>query len=76
MFAHLSVEDLTFEEVTQAFVFVQQDKAPEEIIHALRGQGARLLDPDAFPRDVQRRHQELEAMTRAERNERGKRDVA
>ncbi|MDD4287083.1 MAG: hypothetical protein PHO20_02580 [Candidatus Peribacteraceae bacterium] len=56
---HLTVDELSPEEVERAFVLVQQDKDPKDIIHALRGQEAQLLDPDQFPRDVQRRRQEL-----------------
>ena len=56
---HLAVSDLGPDEVGRAFVLVQQNEAPEKIIHELRGQGAELLDPNQFSRDVQRRCQEL-----------------
>ncbi|MFA5273377.1 MAG: hypothetical protein WC353_04405 [Candidatus Peribacter sp.] len=66
---HLSVDDLSATEVAQAFVLVQKDKNPEDIIHDLRGQEAQLLDPDQFPRDVQRRQQELDAIAKPKRDE-------
>ncbi|MDO8468673.1 MAG: hypothetical protein Q7S29_02855 [Candidatus Peribacter sp.] len=66
---HLSADDLSAAEVVQAFVLVQQDRAPEDIIHALRGKEAQLLDPDQFPREVQRRQQELDAQSKPRRNE-------
>lgn len=69
MLMHLSVEDLNPAEVAQAFVLVQQDKDPEDIIHDLRGKGAQLLDPEQFPREVQRRQQELDAIAKPKRDE-------
>ncbi|ALM10417.1 MAG TPA: hypothetical protein DEB30_01580 [Candidatus Peribacter riflensis] len=56
---HLGVDELTAPEVVRAFVLLQQAKKPEEVIHDLRGEAAQLLDPETFPRDVQRRYQEL-----------------
>ncbi|MFH1444013.1 MAG: hypothetical protein ABIG34_01330 [Candidatus Peregrinibacteria bacterium] len=66
---HLAVSDLGPDEVERAYALVQKNESPEAIIHELRGQGAELLDPDQFTREVQSRCQELHILYNPEGDE-------
>ncbi len=54
------MEDDAHHEVSDAFVMLQEGVSPIDIIHYLRGEAVKLLDPDQFAPEVQERFEQLE----------------
>ena len=54
------VEDDTHHEVSDAFVLLQEGVSAADIIHYLRDETVKLLDPERFAFEVQQRFERLE----------------
>lgn len=54
------IEDAKKQEVSDAFIMLQEGVSPTDIIHYLRDEAVQLLDPEQFACEVQQRFEQLE----------------
>lgn len=54
------IEDAKKQEVSDAFIMLQEGVSPTDIIHYLRGEAVQLLDPEQFECEVQQRFEQSE----------------
>jgi|GEM_PF-3500407 hypothetical protein len=48
------------QEVSDAFILLQEGVSPTDIIHYLRGEDVQLLDPERFASEVQERFEQIQ----------------
>ncbi len=69
---HLSVDELRPDEITAAFILSQRSNPPQPDALAQIMRGQRLIDPDGFAADIQRRYLELMQLGRGNGTSAGK----